>query len=211
MRLIVPWAGRKNLQFGDRGDNAGTGSAASDTAANAALVAATSPAPVIIPTQLVGGSISGVVVSPDPTVIPSVPVAVVPSNPVSSTDPTLLYAAWQQALVDASNSQDDAANAANYAAQAATWAGMIESALNQLNAAQLLGTIDSDVSNELAQQHPEANPIMVGNIYIPGDPTSFKAGITAMANQLTLELQAGTITQAQFNQAMAQLAAPPTS
>lgn len=216
MRLIVPWAGRKNIRFGDRGDNAGSGTGASTTAADAALAAATAAAaaasaPVIIPTVLVSASPSGVTVAPDPIVTPSVPVAVIPANPVGSTDPSLLYAAWQQSLVDLNNANVAAQDSADYASQAATNAASIETLLDQQNAAQLLGTIDSDISNELAQQHPEANPMLVGNIYVPADTTSFKAGLTAMSNQLTLELQAGTITQAQFNQAIGQLAAPPTS
>jgi len=49
---------------------------------------------------------------------------------------------------------------------------------------------------------------MIQGTPVPATQNAMTAGIKALANQITLDYQAGTITQTQFNQAIAKLSLP---
>jgi hypothetical protein len=95
--------------------------------------------------------------------------------------------------------------AANWAQDAQKYANQAQQSLNVLKAQIQLGVITPDISAELNYRRPDIPVTNLGGYLVPADPVAIKAGIVAMANQLTLELQAGTINQAQYNQALSAL------
>ena len=114
-------------------------------------------------------------------------------------------AAAALAASQAAAAQQCASDAAASAAHAQASAASALQSLNLLKAAILLGSVSPDVSSELAYQTQHSNIHVIQGYSLPAEPAAYKAGIIALANQLTLELQAGTISQATFNQAIAQL------
>jgi hypothetical protein len=113
------------------------------------------------------------------------------------------YVAQTQPQVNAAAAA--AAAATQAATQAAASADAAAQSLIQLKAQILLPTISPDVANELAGLYP-ATPIHQISAYpMPSHPLAIAAGTKALANQLTLEYQAGTISLAQLNTAIAQL------
>lgn len=113
------------------------------------------------------------------------------------------YVAATQPLVDQAYAYAQQASAS--ATSAAASADAAAQSLIQLQAQILLPTISSDVSNELTYNNPVINMHYVGPMAVPATQAAAVAGTKAMANQLTLEYQAGTITLAQLNTALAQL------
>lgn len=80
-----------------------------------------------------------------------------------------------------------------------------QASLAKIQAAQLLGAITAQESAYLAAQHPGVATQAVQGFQLPTSQKAIIAGSKAMANQLTLEAQAGNITQAQLAQAIAAL------
>ena len=76
---------------------------------------------------------------------------------------------------------------------------------NKQAAAQLLGALSPAVTNQLQTKNPSIPIMELNGFYVPQTVAGAVAGAKAAANQLTLELQAGNITQAQWNQAIATL------
>ena len=113
------------------------------------------------------------------------------------------YVAQTTPLVNAAAAAAQAATDA--ATEAAASADAAAQSLATLKAQILLPTIDPDVSNELAYNLPHIPVHVLSSWVVPSDPAAISAGTKALVNQLTLEMQAGTITQAQLNSAIAQL------
>ena len=103
------------------------------------------------------------------------------------------------------SAQQDAAGAAYYLGLAQAAAAAAQQSMNKINAAQLLGTLSADASNALAAQNPAVPTVLVNGFALPATAAAISAGALAAANQLVLEYQAGQLTLAQCNAALAQL------
>lgn len=118
--------------------------------------------------------------------------------------------AAQAAYIAATKPSVDQAQAAAQAAtdaatQAAASADSAAKSLVALKARIQLGTINSDVANELSTIHSDIPIMRISNTVIPATQAAAVAGAKALANQLTLDYQAGNISKSQLDSALAQL------
>ena len=111
------------------------------------------------------------------------------------------------ALYNPALDQANAALSADMAALAQAQAALAQAqaALAQAQAAQLLGAASAPVTDYLAAKHPEIPTMTAQGFQLPASQAAISAGSKALANQLTLEAQAGNITQDQLTQALAAL------
>ncbi len=123
----------------------------------------------------------------------------------SASEIPVTAAQWSQVQTYATQIQ--AAASAAGASAAAADASSAAAALSQAKlAAQIrLGSLDANGSNALGLAHSGIPIFQLYNFSLPSTSTAATAGAKALANQLTLEYAAGTITQAQLNQALAAL------
>ena len=119
------------------------------------------------------------------------------------------YLAATQPLVNSALA--DAQTATDSASQAAASADAAAQSLMALKARIQLGTISPDVGNELAVLNPNLPRHTVGTIIVPATQAAAVAGAKALANQLTLEYQAGQISKSQLDSALATLQTAATS
>lgn len=118
--------------------------------------------------------------------------------------------AAQAAYIAATKPSVDQAQAAaqaatNAASQAAASADSAAKSLLALKARIQLGTINSDVANELSGIHYSVPVHQINNMIVPATQAAAVAGAKALANQLTLDYQAGNISKSQLDSALAQL------
>ena len=114
--------------------------------------------------------------------------------------------AYTKAQVAQAESDSDGAH--YYAGLASASLAAANQAYFQILAAQRLGSLSASAAALLASQNPTIETQTINGYATPTSQKAITAGVQAAANQLTLELQAGNITQAQYNSAVAALTVP---